>query len=36
VWFGEALTQRVSMTAMRWVAAALFILLGVLALFVPG
>jgi len=36
VWVGEALTQRVSMTAMRWVAAALFILLGVLALFVPG
>jgi putative Ca2+/H+ antiporter (TMEM165/GDT1 family) len=36
VWIGESLTQRVSMTAMRWVAAALFVVLGVLALLVPG
>ena len=36
VWIGEALTRRVSMKAMRWVAAALFVLLGVLALLVPG
>ena len=36
VWIGEALTQRVSMTAMRWVAAALFVVLGVLALSVPA
>jgi len=36
VWIGESLTQRVSMTAMRWVAAALFVVLGVLALAVPG
>ena len=32
VWMGEALAHRVNMTAMRWVAAALFVLLGVLAL----
>jgi putative Ca2+/H+ antiporter (TMEM165/GDT1 family) len=32
VWVGEALAHRVNMTAMRWVAAALFVLLGVLAL----
>ena len=36
VWIGEALTRRVSMKAMRWVAAALFVVLGVLALWVPG
>jgi putative Ca2+/H+ antiporter (TMEM165/GDT1 family) len=36
VWIGESLTQRVSMTAMRWVAAGLFVVLGVLALLVPG
>jgi putative Ca2+/H+ antiporter (TMEM165/GDT1 family) len=36
VWIGESLTRRVSMTAMRWVAAALFVVLGVLALWVPG
>ena len=36
VWLGEALMQRVSMAAMRWVAAALFVVLGVLALWVPG
>jgi Ca2+/H+ antiporter, TMEM165/GDT1 family len=35
VWVGEALTRRVSMTVMRWVAAALFVLLGALALLVP-
>jgi putative Ca2+/H+ antiporter (TMEM165/GDT1 family) len=34
VWLGEALTRRVSMQAMRWVAAVLFVLLGVLALLV--
>ena len=32
VWMGEALAHRVNMTAMRWVAAALFVILGVLAL----
>ena len=32
VWIGEALAHRVNMKAMRWVAAALFALLGVLAL----
>jgi len=36
VWVGEALTRRVSMKAMRGVAAALFVVLGVLALLVPG
>jgi putative Ca2+/H+ antiporter (TMEM165/GDT1 family) len=36
VWIGESLTRRVSMTAMRWVAAALFVVLGVLALLAPG
>jgi len=36
VWVGESLTQRVSMAAMRWVAAALFVLLGTLALLAPG
>jgi putative Ca2+/H+ antiporter (TMEM165/GDT1 family) len=33
VWLGEALAHRVNMSAMRWIAAALFVLLGVLALF---
>jgi putative Ca2+/H+ antiporter (TMEM165/GDT1 family) len=32
VWMGEALAHRVNMKVMRWVAAALFILLGILAL----
>jgi putative Ca2+/H+ antiporter (TMEM165/GDT1 family) len=33
VWLGEALAHRVNMKAMRWIAAALFVVLGVLALF---
>lgn len=33
VWMGEALADRVRMDVMRWVAASLFFLLGVLALF---
>jgi Ca2+/H+ antiporter, TMEM165/GDT1 family len=33
VWLGEALAERVNMMAMRWVAAGLFVLLGILALF---
>jgi len=36
VWIGEALMQRVSLRNMRWVAAALFAVLGLLALLVPG
>lgn len=36
VWIGEALTRRVDMQLMRWIAAALFAVLGVLALLVPG
>jgi putative Ca2+/H+ antiporter (TMEM165/GDT1 family) len=32
VWMGEALAHRVNMKVMRWVAAALFVILGVLAL----
>lgn len=36
VWIGEALTRRVDMKVMRRVAAALFVVLGVLALLVPG
>ncbi len=35
VWVGEKLTHRINMKAMRWVAASLFIVLGVLALFAP-
>jgi len=35
VWLGEALMKRVSMTAMRRVAAALFVVLGLLALLAP-
>jgi putative Ca2+/H+ antiporter (TMEM165/GDT1 family) len=35
VWVGEKLTHRVNMKVMHWVAAALFILLGILALFAP-
>ena len=35
VWMGEALAQRVNMKAMRWVAAALFVVLGVLSLLAP-
>ena len=36
VWIGEALAHRVNMKVMRWVAAALFALLGVIALFAPA
>ena len=36
VWLGEALAHRINMTAMRWVAAGLFVLLGVLALLAPS
>ncbi len=32
VWMGEKLAHRVNMRAMRWIAAGLFVLLGVLAL----
>ena len=32
VWMGEALAHRVNMTALRWVAAGLFVLLGILTL----
>ena len=32
VWMGEALAHRVNMKAMRWAAAGLFVLLGILAL----
>jgi putative Ca2+/H+ antiporter (TMEM165/GDT1 family) len=35
VWIGEALAHRVNMKVMRWVAAMLFALLGVLALHAP-
>ena len=35
VWLGEKLTHRINMKVMRWIAAALFIVLGVLALFAP-
>jgi putative Ca2+/H+ antiporter (TMEM165/GDT1 family) len=33
VWLGEALAHRVNMKVMRWIAAASFVVLGVLALF---
>ncbi|HSD97863.1 MAG TPA: TMEM165/GDT1 family protein [Sulfuricaulis sp.] len=32
VWMGEALAHRINMKAMRWVAAGLFVFLGILAL----
>jgi putative Ca2+/H+ antiporter (TMEM165/GDT1 family) len=35
VWMGETLAQRVNMKLMRWVAAALFVVLGVLTLLAP-
>jgi putative Ca2+/H+ antiporter (TMEM165/GDT1 family) len=35
VWVGEKLTHRINMKVMHWIAAALFFILGVLALFVP-
>jgi putative Ca2+/H+ antiporter (TMEM165/GDT1 family) len=35
VLIGEALTHRINMKVMRWVAAGLFVVLGILALFVP-
>ena len=35
VWVGEKLTHRINMKVMHWIAAALFIVLGVLALFAP-
>ncbi|MBI3634893.1 MAG: TMEM165/GDT1 family protein [Candidatus Rokubacteria bacterium] len=34
VWMGDALAHRVNMKAMRWVAAGLFVLLGLVTLFV--
>lgn len=34
VWLGEALAHRVNMNVMRWIAAALFVLLGVLTLLI--
>ena len=36
VWIGGALTRRVNMRVMRWVAAALFAVLGILALIAPA
>jgi len=36
VWIGAALAHRVDMRALRWVAATLFVVLGVLTLLVPG
>jgi len=36
VWVGEALARRIDMRYMRWAAAALFVLLGVLTLLAPG
>jgi putative Ca2+/H+ antiporter (TMEM165/GDT1 family) len=36
VWMGAALAHRVNLKAMRWVAAGLFVVLGVLALLAPG
>jgi putative Ca2+/H+ antiporter (TMEM165/GDT1 family) len=35
VWIGEALAHRINMKLMRWVAAVLFALIGVLALLAP-
>lgn len=35
VWIGATLAHRVNMKVMRWVAAGLFVVLGVLALFAP-
>ena len=35
VWIGEKLTHRINMKVMHWIAAALFIALGILALFAP-
>lgn len=35
VWLGATLAHRVNMKALRWVAAALFVLLGILALLAP-
>jgi len=36
VWMGEVLAHRVNMKVMRWIAAALFILLGALTIFAGG
>lgn len=35
VWVGEKLTHKINMKVMHWIAAALFFVLGVLALFAP-
>jgi len=35
VWVGEKLTHKINMKVMHWIAAALFFVLGILALFVP-
>jgi len=35
VWMGETLAQRINMKVMRWVAAALFVVLGILTLLAP-
>jgi putative Ca2+/H+ antiporter (TMEM165/GDT1 family) len=34
VWLGERLAQRVNMKVMRWIAAGLFVVMGVLTLLV--
>jgi putative Ca2+/H+ antiporter (TMEM165/GDT1 family) len=34
VWLGERLAQRVNMKVLRWIAAGLFVLMGVLTLLV--
>ena len=35
VWIGEELAQRINMKVMRWVTAALFVILGILSLLAP-
>jgi putative Ca2+/H+ antiporter (TMEM165/GDT1 family) len=35
VWIGEALSKKINMKIMRWIAAALFVVLGILSLIVP-
>jgi putative Ca2+/H+ antiporter (TMEM165/GDT1 family) len=35
VWVGEKLTHRINMKVMHWIAAGLFFVLGILALFAP-
>jgi putative Ca2+/H+ antiporter (TMEM165/GDT1 family) len=36
VWLGDALAHRINMKVVRWIAAALFVALGIVTIVLPG